>query len=89
MEYADGPTLDEVLSAAQSIPPDRMFSVPGQTAMALHYAHQKGMVHRDIEPANKVAEGDCSCIQFCEYLRKVIAPLIAVLAYGAPNRFPA
>ena len=52
MEYVDGPTLDQVLSEAQPIPPERMFSILGQTAVALDYAHQKGIVHRDIKPAN-------------------------------------
>jgi serine/threonine protein kinase len=54
MEYADGPALDEVPSAAQPIAPDRMFSVLGQTAVAVHYAYQKGIVHQDIKPANTV-----------------------------------
>jgi serine/threonine-protein kinase len=52
MEYVDGPTLDQVLSDARPIPPERMFSILGQTAVALDYAHQKGIVHRDIKPAN-------------------------------------
>src|ERR1035437_8619675 len=52
MEYVDGPTLDQVLSEAQPISPKRMFSILGQTAVALDYAHQKGIVHRDIKPAN-------------------------------------
>jgi serine/threonine-protein kinase len=52
MEYVDGPTLDQVLSEAQPIPPERMFSILGQTSVALDYAHQKGIVHRDIKPAN-------------------------------------
>ena len=51
MEYVDGPTLDQLLSG-QPLPPDRMFSILGQTAVALDYAHQKGIVHRDIKPAN-------------------------------------
>jgi len=52
MEFVDGPTLDQVLSDAQPISPERMFSILGQTAVALDYAHQKGIVHRDIKPAN-------------------------------------
>jgi serine/threonine-protein kinase len=52
MEFVDGPTLDQVLSEARPIPPERMFSILGQTAVALDYAHQKGIVHRDIKPAN-------------------------------------
>jgi serine/threonine protein kinase len=46
MEYADEPTLDEVPSAAQPIAP------LGQTAVAVHYAYQKGILHQDIKPAN-------------------------------------
>jgi serine/threonine-protein kinase len=52
MEFVDGPTLDQVLSDARPIPPERMFSILGQTSVALDYAHQKGIVHRDIKPAN-------------------------------------
>jgi len=52
MEFVDGPTLDQVLSETYPISPERMFSILGQTAVALDYAHQKGIVHRDIKPAN-------------------------------------
>src|ERR1041385_1629023 len=52
MEYVDGPTLDEVLSEPQPISAEKMFSILGQTVVALDYAHQKGIVHRDIKPAN-------------------------------------
>jgi hypothetical protein len=52
MEYVDGPTLDQLLSEQQAVTPEQMFSILGQTAVALDYAHQKGIVHRDIKPAN-------------------------------------
>jgi len=58
MEYVDGPTLDQVLSEPEPLGAVRMFSILGQTAVALDYAHSKGIVHRDIKPANIMISED-------------------------------
>jgi len=58
MEYVDGPTLDQVLSQPQPLGPERMFSILAQTAVALDYAHGKGIVHRDVKPANIMITSD-------------------------------
>ncbi len=58
MEYVDGPTLDQMLSEARPLTPEQIFSILGQTAVALDYAHQKGIVHRDIKPANIMIAAD-------------------------------
>ena len=57
MEYVNGPTLDQLLSGPP-LAPERMFSILGQAAVALDYAHQKGIVHRDIKPANIMVTDD-------------------------------
>jgi serine/threonine-protein kinase len=58
MEYVDGPTLDQVMGEAGPLDAERMFSILGQTAVALDYAHSKGIVHRDIKPANIMLSAD-------------------------------
>src|SRR5450755_2700364 len=58
MEYVDGPTLDQLLSEPEPVTRERMFSVLGQTAVALDYAHTKGIVHRDVKPANIMLSED-------------------------------
>jgi serine/threonine-protein kinase len=60
MEYVNGPTLDQLISG-QPLPADRMFAILGQAAVALDYAHQKGIVHRDIKPANIMVTEDGLC----------------------------
>ena len=53
MEFVDGPTLDECSSGPQPLHAASACSrILGQTAVALDYAHHKGIVHRDIKPAN-------------------------------------
>src|ERR1700674_4107754 len=58
MEYVDGPTLDQMLSETQAVTAEQMFGILGQTAVALDYAHLKGIVHRDIKPANIMIAAD-------------------------------
>ncbi len=58
MEYVDGPTLDQLLSEVNTLRPEQIFGILGQTAVALDYAHQKGIVHRDIKPANIMIAAD-------------------------------
>ncbi len=58
MEYVDGPTLDQMLSEAHALRSEQIFSILAQTAVALDYAHQKGIVHRDIKPANIMIAAD-------------------------------
>src|SRR5207245_3903629 len=43
-----------------ALAPERMMSILRQTAVALDYAHHKGIVHRDIKPANIMIASDGS-----------------------------
>jgi serine/threonine protein kinase len=52
MEYLDGPTLQQEVQRKGSLPIDRVIPIVRQLASALDYAHQQGLVHRDVKPAN-------------------------------------
>jgi serine/threonine-protein kinase len=43
MEFVDGPTLDQLLSATEPVPRERLTSVLRQTAAALDYARGKAL----------------------------------------------
>jgi serine/threonine protein kinase len=51
MELAEGPTLaDRILGGR--IPVEEALTIAKQVCDALEYAHEKGIVHRDVKPAN-------------------------------------
>lgn len=58
MEFASGPTLEELLSRKEPLEPEAVLRILRQTAAALDYAHGKGIVHRDVKPANIVIQED-------------------------------
>jgi tRNA A-37 threonylcarbamoyl transferase component Bud32 len=51
MEYVDGVNLRQVLRAGR-LPPEQALAIVPQVCEALHYAHQEGVVHRDVKPEN-------------------------------------
>jgi WD40 repeat protein len=57
--YVRGQTLHEDLRARGRIPPRTAAQLISQLAGALEYAHQQGVIHRDVKPGNVMLdEGD-------------------------------
>ena len=58
MEYVEGPNLKEVISQGKRISFPELAEIMAQVAEALDYAHSKGIVHRDVKPANIIWCGE-------------------------------
>ncbi|HZO19905.1 MAG TPA: serine/threonine-protein kinase [Gemmatimonadaceae bacterium] len=58
MKYVAGRTLDEMLSDGRPLPIPFVMQVLREAAAALAHAHENGVVHRDVKPANIMLEDD-------------------------------
>src|SRR2546428_7604247 len=52
MEYVEGSNLKEILAQGRPLSFDEIGDIIAQVAEALDFAHAKGIVHRDVKPAN-------------------------------------
>ena len=59
MEFVDGPTLRDVVSAGQ-LPSEHALAIVPHLCDALQFAHDKGVIHRDIKPENILMAKDGS-----------------------------
>lgn len=76
-EYVDGVTLKERLATGR-LPPDDARRIAGEVAEALHFAHARGIVHRDVKPANVMlgADGHVKVMDF-GIAKRLDAPMSA------------
>lgn len=58
MELVEGPCLSRAIKETGPLDPVLVASLGGQVAEALAYAHQKGVVHRDVKPGNIMIAAD-------------------------------
>jgi serine/threonine protein kinase/tetratricopeptide (TPR) repeat protein len=77
MEFVEGQNLKEVLSQGRALSFEQIGDIISQVAEALDFAHAKGIVHRDVKPANIILlEGNRA---------KITDFGIAKIASGAAN----
>src|SRR6058998_2066181 len=58
MKYVEGTSLEDVLDQKQTLIFDYIQRVLWEAACALGHAHQRGVVHRDVKPANIMFDHD-------------------------------
>jgi len=64
MEYVDGKDLSEIIGAGTPLPLDWVLDVAMGILRALSYAHDQGVVHRDVKPANVMIADDVKLTDF-------------------------
>src|SRR5260221_162817 len=97
MQYIDGPDLGAVLHRDGPLPAARAMWILDQLAQALEAAHARGLIHRDVKPANVLLDDErCYLADFglskpVAVVTSLTAPgqFVGTVHYSAPEQFRA
>lgn len=67
MEYLDGPSLREILREHGPLPFELALDTALQMADALAFAHDHGIVHRDIKPPNVIVDSKRGTVKLTDF----------------------
>ena len=74
MEYAEGQSVYQTLKRDDHFSIPRALNVAGQLAYAVHHAHSRGVVHRDLKPDNLILVGDEELLKVLDFgVAKIVA----------------
>jgi serine/threonine protein kinase len=97
MELLDGEDVERIIANNRPLPLSKRLDVMVQSAAGLYHAHEKGIVHRDVKPANimLLTNGTVKILDFgiallTQATADRITPqgsMIGTLPYMAPEQF--
>lgn len=67
MEYAPGSSVFEMLRKQHQLEIPLALHVLGQLAYAVHHAHARGVVHRDLKPGNLMVSGEDATLKVLDF----------------------
>jgi predicted Ser/Thr protein kinase len=93
MEYLEGESLEKVIARKPALPLATKVGYVVQACRALDYAHRRGVIHRDVKPANIMVthEGVVKVVDFgiarlADASKTQTGTLVGTLAYMSPER---
>jgi serine/threonine protein kinase len=81
MPYMAGGSLKDLLKVRQILPPAEAIRLTTEVLNALQYAHERGLIHRDIKPGNMLFKADGK-LMLCDF------GLVKVFSAERENKSP-